>query len=336
MTSDRSRKSAVSAFSAVNTIVRADIAAAATRIAGRVSCTPLRRSDWLSEAAGAEVWLKLECVQTTGSFKLRGAFNAALAHVERHGAAAPPLVTASAGNHGRALALAAEQLHLPLVVFVPADAPRAKTRAIEAHGARLVPERDYDAAEAAARKHARQSGATFISPYNDRDVIAGAGTVALEVIAALREIGSFVVPVGGGGLASGIGVVLESERPPISLIGVETEASHAFHASLAAGRITTIDPKPTLADGLAGNLEAGSMTFPLMQRVCDAIALVSEADLRAAIAGLAREEHVIAEGAGAAGVAALLSGRATIVRGSRVVAIVSGSNIDAEKLKALL
>jgi threonine dehydratase len=327
--------SAVPALSAVNSVSRADVEMAARRIAGRVACTPLRRSQWLSEAADADVWLKLECVQTTGSFKLRGAFNAALAHLERHGGSAPPLVTASAGNHGRALALAAEQLRLALTVFVPADVPRAKTRAIEAHGATLVLERDYDAAEAAARAHARRTGATFISPYNDRDVIAGAGTVALEAIAALSEIGSFVVPVGGGGLASGIGVVLKTAPAPIRMIGVETDASHAFHASLAAGRITHIDPKPTLADGLSGNLEAGSITFQLMQQVCDGIALVSEDDLRGAIAGLVREEHVIAEGAGAASVAAILSGRAQVARDSRVVAIVSGSNIDAETLKEM-
>ncbi len=320
----------------VNSIRRGDVEAAGRRIAGRIACTPIRRSDWISDITGADVWLKLESVQTTGSFKLRGAFNAALAHAERHGRSAPPLVTASAGNHGRALALAAEQLHLPLTVFGPADAPRAKTHAIEAHGARLVRGSDYDAAEAAAREHARATGATFISPYNDRDVIAGAGTVALEVVAALTGTATFVVPVGGGGLASGIGIVLKSEPEPVRMIGIETDASHAFHASLAAGRITTIDPKPTLADGLAGNLEAGSITFPIMQRVCDGIVLVNEDDLRAAIVGLAREEHVIAEGAGAAAVAALLSRRTQPPRGARAVAIVSGSNIDIEKLKTLL
>jgi threonine dehydratase len=313
----------------------ADVAAAAERLTGRVSRTPLRRSDWLSDVAGAPVWLKLECVQLTGSFKIRGALNAAILHAERHAGLPAPLVTASAGNHGRALAFAAEQIAVPLTVFAPRDAPETKRRAIERHGARLVLERDYDAAEAAAREFARKEGAAYVSPYNDAAVIAGAGTVGMEVLEELPDTRCFVVPVGGGGLASGIGIAARGHSPSARLLGVEAEASTAFTTSLRAGRITMVEPRPTLADGLAGNLEENSITFGLMQQLSGGMALVDEAMLKHAIAGLAPEEHVIAEGAGAAAVAAVLAGRADEGRGP-IVAIVSGSNIDVERFSAIL
>jgi threonine dehydratase len=261
--------------------------------------------------------------------------NAVILHAERHAGLPSAVVTASAGNHGCAMALAAEHIGVPLTVFVPETAPRAKTGPIEAHGATLRRERDYDAAEAAAREFARHEGATFISPYNDPDVIAGAGTIALEIFEDLPDARAIVVPVGGGGLASGIGLVSRARAGHVRTIGVETQASHAFHDSLRAGRITGIHPGPTLADALAGNIEAGSITFPLMQQVCDGIALVGEDDLRGAIGGLAREEHLIAEGGGAAAVAAVASAAVSCDHGA-VVAIVSGSNIDMDKLAPLL
>jgi threonine dehydratase len=312
-----------------------DIVGARERLRGRVIRTPLRRSTWLSEAAGVPVWLKLECVQHTGSFKIRGALNAAILHAERHSRLPAPLVTASAGNHGLALAMAARQMETALTVFVPHDAPATKTRAIEQHGARLVLERDYDAAEQGAKAFARREGATFVSPYADADVIAGAGTIALEILDDLPEARTIVVPVGGGGLASGIGLALKAQAGDACLIGVEAAASTAFTASLREGRVTRIDPKPTLADGLAGNLDPESITFALMQEVCDRIVLVSEDQLRQAIAGLAGEEHVIAEGAGAATTAALLGGQIA-VRPGPVVAIVSGANIDSARLRDVL
>ena len=313
----------------------AEIVSAQGRLQGRVVRTPLRRSDWLSRAAGTDVWLKLEGVQLTGSFKIRGALNAVILHAERHAGLPSAIVTASAGNHGRAMALAAEHIGVPLTVFVPETAPRAKTDAIQAHGATLRRERDYDAAEAAARQFARRDGATYISPYNDPDVIAGAGTVALEVFEDLPDTRAVVVPLGGGGLASGIGLVSRAQAGRVQTIGVETHASHAFHDSLRAGRITRIQPGPTLADALAGNIETGSITFLLMQQVADGVVLVGEEELRSAIGGLAREEHLIAEGGGAAAVAAIASRAVSGYQGP-IVAVVSGSNIDMETLAPLL
>ena len=222
-----------------------DIAGAQERLRGRVIRTPLRRSAWLSEALGVPVWLKLECVQQTGSFKIRGALNAAILHAERHSRLPAPLVTASAGNHGLALAMAAQQMETRLTVFVPHDAPATKTRAIERHGAQLVLERDYDAAEQAAKAFARREGASYVSPYTHADVIAGAGTVALEIFEDLPDAHTVIVPVGGGGLASGVGLALRARAAGIRTIGVEAEASTAFTASLREGRVTRVAPKPT-------------------------------------------------------------------------------------------
>ena len=164
------------------------------------------------------------------------------------------------------MAFAAEALGIALVVFTPKTAPRAKTDAIRRHGATLHLAPDYDAAEQQARGFAVEHGAAFISPYNHPDVIAGAGTIGLEIVEQCPDVGTVVLPLGGGGLASGTGLALRAAAPRARLVGVEAEASTPFTTSLARGAITTIDAGPTLADGLAGNLEPGSMTFPLVQQ----------------------------------------------------------------------
>jgi threonine dehydratase len=324
-----------------------DVFQARARIRTRVLHTPLLRSEWLSAIAGRAVFLKLESLQPTGSFKIRGALNAAIGHVERHGAAAPPIVTASAGNHGRGLAYAAEALGLSLTVYVPRDAPRAKQEAIGRHGADLRPVSDYDEAERAARRHASNGEAVFISPYAHEDVIAGAGTIALEIFEDLPDVETIVAPVGGGGLASGIGIVARAVRAPSEapertpqaprprVIGVEASASTAFTTSLAAGRITAIVPRPTLADGLAGNLDPESPTFEIVRSTVARVVTVTEEELAGALRGLAEREHLIAEAAGAAAVAAIQSGKVTAERGP-LVAIVSGANIDLERLLVCL
>jgi threonine dehydratase len=313
-----------------------DILRARKRIAPYMRRTPLVHSTWLSELAGARVALKLESLQRASSFKSRGAFNAVMARLERHDGAPAQLVTASAGNHGRALADAAEAFHLPLVVFTPADAPRTKLDAIRRHGADLrATGRDYDHAELLAKAYAKSTGATFVSPYNDADVIAGAGTVALEIFEDTADVDTLVVPIGGGGLISGVATAARAIAPDCSIVGVEVEASCAFQTSVRAGRLVDIVPGPTLADGLGGNPDPDTITFALIQRLVDRLVTVSEQDLSAAIVGLVDAEHLIAEGAGAAGVAALV-GRRADVRGRKVVVIVTGGNIDRERLAALL
>lgn len=313
-----------------------DVLRARRRIGPYVRRTPLIRSAWLSDLSGASVSLKLESLQVSNSFKSRGAFNAVIARLERQGGAPTQLVTASAGNHGRALAAAARTFTLPLLVFTPADAPKTKLDAIRREGAELRAEaRDYDEAERMAKAYAKQTGAEFISPYNDADVITGAATVAVELFEDDPGIDTLVVPIGGGGLISGVAAVAEAIDPRCDVIGVEAAASCAFHQSVRAGRLVEIVPGATLADGLGGNPDPDTITFAIIQRLVDRIVTVSEGDLSAAIVGLVDAEHLVAEGAGAAATAAL-AGKRVDVSGRRVAVIVSGGNIDRTRLASLL
>jgi len=312
-----------------------EVLRARRRIAPYVRRTPLVHSPWLSDLAGAEVSLKLESVQHSNSFKWRGAFNAVIARLER-AEALTRLVTASAGNHGRALAAAAETFGLPLTVFTPADAPQTKLAAITRHGAELRADgRDYDEAERLAKAYGRDTGAVFISPYNDADVIAGAATVALEIFEDTPDTDTLIVPVGGGGLISGMAAVAKALSDACTMVGVEVETSCAFQTSVRAGKLVEIVPGPSLADGLGGNPDPETITFEPIQRLVDRLVTVSEADLASAVVGLVTAEHLITEGAGAAATAALV-GRRVDVSGRRVAVIVSGANIDRQRLAALL
>jgi threonine dehydratase len=321
-------------------ITLADVYRARQRIAGLVRHTPLVESVWLSSVSRADVRLKLESLQVTNAFKARGAVNAAAALSERARrgeAAVPVLVTASAGNAGRGLAYAAERLGLQAIVFTPRDAPRTKLEAIRRHGAALHDVADdYEDSERLAKAYCTEHGeALFISPYSHPDVIAGAATIALEVFEDFPEADTFVVPVGGGGLASGIAVAAKAVSPASRIVGVEAEASQAFAVSVRAGRITEVSVKPTIADGLAGNLDPDSMTFDLVRRYVDELVQASEEDLAEGIRGLVAHEHLVAEGAGIAAAAAVLAGRIDVT-GRRVAVIVSGGNIDAARLSAIL
>jgi len=308
-----------------------DVYEARRRLGERLPKTPLLPSAWLSSIADGNVFLKIESVNLTNSFKIRGAMNAALRMSEGIDTQLPTIVTASAGNHGRALALAAEELGLQCVVFTPATAPEAKKNAIRRHGAILHSEcEDYDAAERQAREFAEAEGGVYISPYNNNDVIAGAGTIGLEIVEAMNNVDVVVIPLGGGGLASGMGLAIKAAAPKATIVGVEVEASSPFTLSLEAGRIMEITPRPSLADGLVGNLEPGSMTFPLVKQVVDYVVTVSEEELARAMKGLATEERLIVEGAGAAAVASIVAGKAS-APGQRVVAMVTGGNVDLPK-----
>ena len=305
------------------------------RIAPHIRRTPLVRSAWLSRATGADVWLKLESQQRTNAFKVRGAFNTALRLAES--GERPTLVTASAGNHGWALAEAAAATGMSCVVFTPSDAPRTKLDAIQAAGARLEASfRDYDAAERSAKDYAASTGGSFVSPYAHPDVIAGGGTVALEMIEDQPRLDVVVVPMGGGGLISGIGVALSQMAPGCRLVGVEAEASQAFGTARRHGRITAIDPQPTIADGLGGNLEPGAVTFDYVERHVQEIVAVAEASIVGAIGDLAGRDHQIAEGAAAVGPAALAAGRIPDIAGKTIGVVVTGANIDRARLKACL
>jgi threonine dehydratase len=309
-----------------------DVYAAAERIAALTFRTPLRLSEWLS-GPDANVFLKLEIVQPTCSYKIRGAFNA-VQRLSADGAADLRVVTASAGNHGRALAYAASMFDLPLTVFIARNAPRAKIDAIAACGAELRPYADYDEAEREAKAFARSGGGVYVSPYSHPDVIAGAGTIGLELAAQETPLDAVVVPIGGGGLISGIAIALKALRPSTRVVGVEVAASCPFTASLAAGRLVTIDVGPSLADGLTGNLDPDTVTLDIVRELVDEIVVVSDDDLRRALIGVVTHEHLVIEGAAAAAPAALLSGRLR-TRGN-VAVILSGANIDSGVLADLL
>ena len=314
-----------------------DVLHARRRIAPHVRRTSLIPSEWLSDALGTTVSLKLESLQVSHSFKARGAFNAVIARREREGAGLRQLVTASAGNHGRALAAAAKRFGLPLVVFTPADAPKAKLDPIRHHGATLRAEaRDYDDAEQMAKKFADSTGAAFISPYNDADVIAGAATIALELFEDAPDIATIVVPIGGGGLISGVAATAKAISPSCRVIGVEVAASCAFQTSVRAGHLVEIVPQPTLADGLGGNPDPDTVTFGMIQRFVDEIVTVDEDELARSIVALLEHEHLIAEGAAAVGPAALAYKSVAVGRRGHVAVIVSGGNIDRGRMASLL
>ncbi len=302
------------------------------RLDGVARTTPLERSPWLSEIAGVPVYLKLECWQRTRSFKFRGAFNAvATLDPATRGRG---LVTASAGNHGLALALAARLLDTTATIFVPASAPITKKDRIRRTGGDLreVPG-IYDDAAAAARRWAGEAGAHFLNAFADPDVVAGQGTVGLEILDALDDAAEpdVLVPVGGGGLAAGVGIAVAHRAGRV--IGVQSTATTAMHAAFEAGRVVPVeDPTETLCDGLAGETEQAA--YDRARPVVDRIELVEEAAIAPAIRSLYRHEAVVAEGSGAVGVAAILAGDLHLE--SPTVVIVTGGNIDASTLARIL
>ena len=315
-------------------IVFRDILLAARRIAPPVLRTPTERSGALSAELGVEVWLKLECQQRTGSFKLRGAINRLLTLPE--GARARGVLTCSAGNHGLGIAEAARLTGIAATIVVPGGASAAKVEALRRSGVELLlVGRDYDEAEARAPQIARERGLTFVSPYDDPAVIAGAGTVALEALLDLPEAGTIVVPVGGGGLASGIGIAARALLPGIRVVGVQSIASAAMSASLAAGRLVPVESSSTLADGLAGNIAAGSITFPLVRDTLDAVLTVPEGAIARAMHTFLDRHHLIVEGSGAVGLAALQAGLLADTPGP-ILLIVSGSNVATQTLAGVL
>ena len=289
----------------------------------------------MSRLSGSDVFLKLETLQPTFSFKIRGALNAVLALVEQRRGQTPRLVTASAGNHGQALAYAARMAGLQLTVYVPDSAPRAKKDTIRRMGAALIACADYDEAELRAKEHAASGSASFISPYSHPDVIAGAGTIGLELAEQDPTVNAILVPVGGGGLISGIAVAVKGSRHPAEIVGVEVEASCPFHQGLAAGHIIHIDVGRTIADGLSGNLDPDTITFDIVRTLVDRMILVTEGQVREAIAGILREERLVVEGAGATAVAPFMGERLQL-KGRRIAVVLSGANIDAEALAALI
>jgi threonine dehydratase len=293
---------------------------------GIVRETPVLSSHTLSERAGGTVALKAENLQRTGSFKLRGA----LAKLAALGdGCAGGVVTASAGNHGQAVAYAARAREVPCEVFMPEGASIAKAEAVAGLGAsvKLVGS-SIDEALAAARTRANEGGLAFVHPFDDPDVVAGQGGIGLELLRQVPDIARVVVPIGGGGLISGIAVALKSARPEIEVVGVQVDTCAPFPASLEAGKPVAVDTALTIADGIAVK-RPGELTLPLIARYVDKIVVVPEDEVAEAMVFLLERAKLVVEGAGAVGVAALLARRVTLSGEGTTVAILSGGNIDA-------
>jgi threonine dehydratase len=310
-----------------------DVQDARKAIAPFVKPTSLVRSQFLSDFCSGNVFLKLENLQVTGSFKIRGAFNRLL-HLstkEKKG-----IITASAGNHGQAVAYAARKLNLPARIVVPKTTPKIKVDGIKKYDADLVLFGDtYDEAEQKAKELARKDGYAYISPYNDEMIIAGHGTIGLEIIEALPNVDAVVVPVGGGGLISGIGIALKSTKTKVQVIGVQSEASPVMYESLKAGRIVEAQITETIAEGLSGGIEEGSITFKIAQEYADRVLLVREKTIRRAIYLLWTYDKQVAEGSGAAATAPIIEDK-NLFSGRTVVALITGGNIEAELFRSIL
>ncbi len=297
-----------------------DIEEARGRIAGHARVTPVYPSETFSRLAGRDVQLKAENLQRTGSFKIRGAVNklSTLSDSER----SQGVVAASAGNHGQAVAWAARELGAPAMIFVPEDAPMAKVDAARNYGAevRFVGSH-FEESLAAAREYVEESGATFVHPFEDEVVIAGQGTIGLELADQLAECETVVVPVGGGGLCSGIAVALKALRPGVRVVGVQAAGTRPGGSGF------------TIADGISVK-HPGELTMSILEQLCEELVLVTDEEISEAIVLLLERAKLVVEGAGAVGVAALVAGR---IGGDGPVAIVlSGGNIDPTVLISVM
>ncbi|SCY93183.1 hydroxyectoine utilization dehydratase EutB [Paracoccus tibetensis] len=307
-----------------------DILAARDRIAAQVAVTPVVASPSLSALAGAEVVLKCEYRQQTGAFKLRGATNA----VARLGTVAG-VTTASTGNHGRALAHAARDKGLRAVICVSRLVPENKLAAIRNLGAEArVIGASQDEAYREAQRLQAEEGFVLIPPFDHPDVIAGQGTLGLEILDQVPQAGAIAVPLSGGGLLAGVAAAAKARRPDIRIIGISMERGAAMAASLKAGAPVEVEELPTLADSLGGGIGLGNrLTFPMVQGLMDELILLTEDEIAAGLRQLAREGHVV-EGAAAVGAGAILAGK---LRAERpLVLILSGGNIDPAAHAALM
>ena len=312
----------------------AEVGYAAERLRPHVRETPLEPSPALGSATGTHTFLKLENLQHTGSFKVRGALNKLL--TLSPAVRARGVVAASTGNHGAATAFAMARLGVPGVVYVTEGADSAKVQAIERLGAEIVLRGgDCLETEGHARRHAAAHDMTYVSPYNDPMVVAGQGTIAAELARQLDRIDAVFVSVGGGGLIAGIAGYLKSVHPEVRIIGCSPENSKVMVESVRAGRILDLPSSPTLSDGTAGGVEAGSITFDLCRELVDEFVTVSEDEIAHALRDFLQVHHMLIEGAAAVALAshARLGAR---FAGGNVVVVICGANIGLETLRSVL
>jgi threonine dehydratase len=310
-----------------------DIRAAEGRLKGLIAATPCPHSETLSRLTGSRIFVKLENLQMTGSFKERGAANVLLmlSEAERRRG----VVTASAGNHGLAVAFHAARLGIGSVIVMPEWAPLTKLVAARRHGAEVLLHGDnYDAAYARAREIEAERCLVFIHPFDDPRVIAGQGTIGLELAEQVPDLEVVVLPVGGGGLAGGVAVALKNVKPGVRIVGVQSEEVPGMRAALEAGERVTVPAAPTIADGIAVR-RVGEHTLALARRYLDAVVTVSEEEIANAILLLLEIEKTVVEGAGAVALAALVNKRVSL-EGRTVVLLLGGGNIDVNLIARII
>ena len=315
----------------MTTLTAEDFAAAKERVARHARRTPLLTSRLLSERTGYDVRLKAELFQRTGSYKLRGPLNK-LAHLsaeqKRRG-----VICSSAGNHAQGVALAAQLDGIRAVVVMAENATPSKVEATRAYGAEVILHgRIWDEANALAQRLAAEQGLTFIHPFDDLQLIAGQGTVGLEIAEDLPDVDAVVVPIGGGGLISGVALALKSVKPTVRVIGVESSDGPAMQRSVEAGHVVTLDRVDCVIDGLRVQ-RVGELTFAIVRRHVDALVTLSDAEIFEAVLWVMGRCKLVVEGAAAAPVGALLHGLVALPAGARVVCVLSGGNLNLEQFR---
>jgi threonine dehydratase len=312
----------------------ADIALAANRIKDHVRETPLEFSPWFSKQTGANVWMKLENLQLTGSFKLRGAFNKLLTMTDKERASGG--VAASSGNHGAAVAYAMAKLGVTGVIFVPEKTSSAKVESIRRFGGevRFFGTDGLDT-EIHARQYAADQGMTYLSPYNDAAVIAGQGSCGVEIARQLPDVDAVYIAVGGGGLISGVGTFLKTINRKAGIISCQPTASAVMTESVRAGRILELPSGPTLSDGTAGGIEADAITFDICRDIITDYVTVSEDDIASAMRAFIDSHHLLIEGAAGVALAGLLSHDRKF-NSKNIVVLICGGNISRDTLRQII
>lgn len=310
-----------------------DVVKAHKHLSGQIVQTPLIQSAALSSLSGADVWMKLESQQKTGSFKVRGAWNKIASLTEEE--LAHGVITASAGNHAQGVAYAASQKGVSALIVVPKTAPETKKAGIRRYGAELVVHGDsYDEAESYAYLLAKETGRTFVHAFEDNEIIAGQGTVGLEAMLEEPDFDAILVPAGGGGLICGVALAAKAINPAVRVIGIQTHASPPWYYSFREKKLADVEYSDSLADGLHGGISQGNLDLALA--IVDDFLLVEEEHVASAMYWMAKEHHLMVEGSGAVGIAALMQGVVPDLAGQKVLCIVSGSNVDASKLAGII
>jgi threonine dehydratase len=312
----------------------ADVQAARERMRGSVYESPCSRSERLSKTTGLEIYLKLENLQMTGSFKERGALNKIATLTPEQ--ASSGVIAASAGNHAQGVAYHATKRGIPATIVMPVQTPLVKVTATRNFGAEVVLHgANYDEAYAEARRLCDLKGMTFVHPFDDPVVIAGQGVIGLEMLEQVPGLEAVVIPIGGGGLTSGIAVALKETNPKIQVVGVQTARLASMKAAVEAGHHVTLDAATTIADGIAVR-RAGDVTLPLAEQYVDRIVTVEEDEIASAILVLLEQEKTLAEGAGATALAAVMQHKTGLPSGTRTAVLVSGGNIDVTLLSRII